>query len=295
MGGIGNIMAFSFSRTGGSVIYRSTGGVKCNYDPVISVVYDYYPSQTKYVTINMSDFYGWTTGITGNIATAYNFSAYTNVGLPLRNAENGVLIGAITKTARCFPKMMVYDAIDNVITLRNFSSCTTHLTELGTAITQNYLDVTPPQSGPTIHQGPIRLSAISSYIKPAVGSGPYSAGSCTKALHAEIYGNYYLYPGTATRGIVRIGDDFFPLKIAVNIDLDINDWYQGKFVDETWNYILPGTTTEYVMDIVRNGGTLQDAYATVTSHYFYTDLPFTMSYGSCYQNVSQSTLPISFV
>jgi hypothetical protein len=291
MGGVGNIMAFSFSKTGGGVIYRSTGGVKCNYDPVISVVYDYYPSQTKYVTINMSDFYGWTTGVSGT-TYAYNFSAYTNVSLPLRNAENGVLIGTITKTARCYPKMLVQDSLDRADTynLDTFLSCTTRFTELGTFITQNYLDVSPPQRG-NIHQGWVRLSMASAALIPF--NFPHAAGSYTKALHAQVYGNYYLYPGTATRGIIRIGDDFFPLKIAVNIDLDINDWYQGKFVDETWFCEVPGVSN-YVIELVRNGGTLQDAYATVTSHHSYTDLPFTMSYGSCYQNVSQATLPVSF-
>jgi len=268
----------------GKAVYRSSGGVKAKYTP--AKVYKYYPTPITYSTLDMSDFGSWS----NSTAAPVMYSPDSVVNLPLVHGITGASIGMITADAICTPKMRILDLLGAPQSINTSEqACSFVLTELTAGLAQSFMvtDDTPPRY--STGGGQIRLAMVASggtYLQ-------YSSGSLTLGIHASIPGNYYLYPGSTTIGLARSGDNFYPHRIKVNVDVDLDAWYEEKYTDAPYTWITPGPPAfDWTNTPSRHSESLTSATAAIVDAALgYGN--FNMSYSSCYNQVSQCLLPVT--
>jgi hypothetical protein len=268
-------MVFALTKTPGGAVYRSPGGVKCNYVP--TTVYRYYATPITYSTINLSDFGSWNNSTSAPIS----YDHLDTVSIPLINGITSAPIGTITTVATCTPRIRALDNLGGFpfASIEPSLQPCTDLPDMQYTLAKNYLitDHTPPK-----YDG--RTLQFVSY-GGAAGSpvNAYASG-----VHSTISGNYYLYPGSSINGMVRIGDNFYPHRVIINVDVDIDTWYNGKFKDSVQTYIIPALGLTWISTTSCTGLDM-----TATSVYIEHSVEgsFTASYDSCYKQPNNVIIP----
>ncbi len=266
------------SRSKSNVFFRSTSGVIANYTS--PVIYRYYSTPITYSTLDFSDFGSWS-----NVTAApIMYNTIESVSLPLIDGITGSSLGTITSRANCIPKVRIWDTLGWVPLVDESIIPCVALPELSNRIAA-CTDITSLAPTSYCSRGLWQVSIGGS------GGVHGPPGSYTTGTHGAIAGNYYLYPGSSNQGIVRVGNNFYPHRIKVNIDIDMNSWYTGKFTDGS-HYYNTGNPLyiEWTAAVVRATTTMTGATSTITDHSKYGN--FTTAFDSCYRQVAQCMIPV---
>ena len=259
-------MPITPSISNAGAFYRSDSGVKCNYDPAPAVKYYYFSTPIVETVLNLSDFTSWR-----NSGLTKTYALDSAVYYPMYNGMTGAFIGNVTKKCACTPRMNLVDSMgDGLSVLHPSYVCTNSLVVDGNSLAQNYLKT---------DTSPIYYGGRSVFISSSSGNERHNAIGRAALLPTK----YYEWPISGVMIYMHLsGVNFYPHKIRVVIDENIDDWYEGKFTDDPW------TTTGgviYTLTPTRNATTMLDSTGALSGGY-----AFNLSSDGCYYPNTRVTL-----